>query len=65
VLYLTFTGRTRIPDRWSWEHQTDASVITFNAVEVASKIQQGVGGTIRTLKLGDSGELKKVKSKKG
>ena len=22
MLYLTFTGRTRIPDRWSWEHQT-------------------------------------------
>ena len=21
MLYLTFTGRTRIPDRWSWEHQ--------------------------------------------
>ena len=46
-------------------NETDASVITFNAVEVASKIQQGVGGTIRTLKLGDSGDLKKVKSKKG
>ena len=23
MLYLTFTGRTRIPDRWSWEHQYD------------------------------------------